>query len=236
MKNWFAVARSVFTHYLFEGDAYSKREAWLYMVSRAAWHGENVGIFNCYESELATVYSWDKSKVHRFLQKLISENMIEPVSEPVSNRNRTSYRIVKYKEYQKVILDSESVSEPVVIENRTSQRTSSIYKDLNTKKHNTNKILIPLPPFPDVPEFQAALSDWFAYKQEQFRFSYKPVALKGLFSYFEGLGPERSIATIRHTISKGWKGLVEPTGSFTGKQSNAEKSASMTEYLRSQGL
>ncbi len=209
------MARSIFTHQLFTGDAYSKREAWLYMVAGADF---TTGIVTCSESELAAVFSWHKSRVHRFLCKLFSESMIESVTEPKSNQERTSYRIVNYDKYQAVSTKTEPGREKKSNRSRTSERIAPINKDLNTL--NTNTTQNPLPPSLDSEEFRKALDAWVSYKKEQFNFTYKPVALEGLISSLEPMGSARATKAIRHTIAKGWKGIRENTEqTFSGGNS-----------------
>jgi hypothetical protein len=240
MSGFVAIARKIFTNPMFAGDAYSKREALIYLVVRADWHGEKRGTFSCYLSELATVFGWTKSSVDRFLKKLISENVIETVSETEAERNRITYKLTNYERYQTVNSSGLSSSETEAKQIRNSQRNGPINKDL---KQNTTitKPLNPPTPLPtvlDIPEFHQALADWESHKSER-KDKLTPLSRKKLINKLESIGVERAIAAINFSIEKGWAGVYEEKGSFIGapkKQSNAEFSANLRRNLEDAGL
>lgn len=85
---YIAVSRGVFTHRLFcEEHSFSRREAWLWMIAKAAWRpgvqrvrkasiGVVRGDFAASVRDLAEYWRWSKSSVHRFLISLRRERMI----------------------------------------------------------------------------------------------------------------------------------------------------------------
>jgi hypothetical protein len=79
----FSVCRGVFDHPLFEGDAFSRREAWLWLVSEAAWKprvrflGRGRTKIELQRGQLehtirfmAQAWRWPETNVRRFLQRL----------------------------------------------------------------------------------------------------------------------------------------------------------------------
>lgn len=65
---------------------------------------------------------------------------------------------------------------------------------------------------PEVPipeEVREAVELWTAYKREQFRFTYKPLALAALVERMAAMGPERAIAAVKWSMNNGYEGLYE---------------------------
>lgn len=65
---------------------------------------------------------------------------------------------------------------------------------------------------PEVPipeEIRAAVELWLAYKREQFKFVYKPIALAALVRRMAAWGPERAMAAVEFSMAGGWEGLFE---------------------------
>lgn len=108
----FAVDRGVFTHPLFaDGNPLSRREAWLWLLSEAAWksRGRDIGgqIVPLQRGQLAhsvrfmgEAWGWPKSKVARFLDRLKTETMIGTET----GTGFTVITICNYDAYQRVSL------------------------------------------------------------------------------------------------------------------------------------
>lgn len=65
---------------------------------------------------------------------------------------------------------------------------------------------------PEVPipeEIREAVELWTAYKREQFRFTYKPLALAALVERMAAMGPERAMAAVKWSMHCGYEGLFE---------------------------
>lgn len=86
-NGWICVPREVFTSPLFEGEEYSRREAWLYLVSRANHETKEVmigadkvtvkrGQFVTSIVKLSERFGWSRTKVDRFLEGLKCEHQI----------------------------------------------------------------------------------------------------------------------------------------------------------------
>lgn len=72
---------------------------------------------------------------------------------------------------------------------------------------------------PEVPipeDLREAVALWTAYKSEQFRFTYKPIALAALVKRMTAWGPERAMAAVEFSMAGGWEGLFEEKKSGKG--------------------
>lgn len=87
-RRYVAVAADIFEHPLFDGEEFSRRDAWLWLVANAAWKDHRVRIGNAMvdikraqvvaaRSHLAKEWRWGEKKVRLFLDLLASEGMIE---------------------------------------------------------------------------------------------------------------------------------------------------------------
>lgn len=84
---FFAVQRDLFNHPMFAADAYSRREALIWLNGRAAWEpciqrvarGRQVklerGQVAVSERSLAAQWLWSKSSVRRYLRQLVDEGL-----------------------------------------------------------------------------------------------------------------------------------------------------------------
>lgn len=114
----FAVARNVFDHPIFEGERFTEREAWIWLIGEAAWKPKRVRVGTalvklergqCAFSVrfLAQKWGWHRAKVERFLKRLKTETMIETASET----GVTVITICNYNEYQRVSLPTKTPTE-----------------------------------------------------------------------------------------------------------------------------
>ena len=105
---YFKVDRGIWNHPAFARDPFSEREAWLWLISHAAWKPIRVrvgralvdlerGQFAASLRYLAEAWRWDsKSRVRRFLQRLESETLIDTHTDTETTR----LTICKYDKYQ----------------------------------------------------------------------------------------------------------------------------------------
>lgn len=108
----FAVDRGIWDHPVLQSrEPFSKREAWLWMVSAATWKAKSVLVdgrrVNLGRGQLAhsirfmaEAWRWPKSNVARFLEALKTDTMIGTAS----GTSLTIITICKYDEYQRVSL------------------------------------------------------------------------------------------------------------------------------------
>ena len=108
----FAVDRAIWDHdYLVDSAPFSRREAWLWLVSEAAWkpHRRRIAgnTFNLTRGQvaastrfIASKWRWSEPKVRRFLKGLISEGMVDANTDA----GMTVITVCNYDAYQKVSL------------------------------------------------------------------------------------------------------------------------------------
>lgn len=103
----FAVDRGIFDHPMFAPEPYTEREAWLWMLSAAAWGDKRVRVGKAMVDLkrgqlafatrfLATRWQWSHSKVVRFLKRLEIDTMIG--TSPT--REATLITVCNYSTYQ----------------------------------------------------------------------------------------------------------------------------------------
>lgn len=102
----FAVDRGVFDHPIFAPEPFTEREAWLWMLSAAAWADKRVragrsmielkrGQLAFATRFLATKWKWAHSKVVRFLKRLEIDTMVSTLA----THNTTLITICNYNKY-----------------------------------------------------------------------------------------------------------------------------------------
>ncbi len=121
----FAVSRAIFDHPAFAKEPFTEREAWLFLISEAAWRPTTIRVGSvqvdlkrgqCAHSIrfLADRWAWSKSRVDRFFGRLKIGTMIGTAA----GQGVTVVTICNYDEYQKVGL-------PERDGNRDTERDSS---------------------------------------------------------------------------------------------------------------
>jgi len=106
-RGFFQVDRGVWSHPVFASEAFTEREAWLWLIARAAWkpNGVRVGQLLVHIERgqlavssryLAEAWRWGKSSVARFLTKLNDAGMIEARH----GRDATVITLCNYEKYQ----------------------------------------------------------------------------------------------------------------------------------------
>lgn len=113
----FAVDRGIWEHDLLaDSEPFSRREAWLWLLSEAAWKPHRRRIigrsFDLQRGQLvascrfiASKWRWSEARVRRFLAALVTENMIDATSDAGVN----VITICKYDEYQRVSLPTDAM-------------------------------------------------------------------------------------------------------------------------------
>lgn len=95
---WIRIDREIFKHEFFARAPMSEREAWIWMIARAAWKdtrhrvGSKMlpvprGSFFATQREMQGIFGWKSHKrVQTFLDRLTAEGMIEVSAEPGKSR------------------------------------------------------------------------------------------------------------------------------------------------------
>jgi hypothetical protein len=117
MTGYVAMSRDWQDHDLFAGDEYSRRDAWAWLISQAAWKpttarvkGAKVELVRgelCFSQRfLAEKWGWSKSRVDRFITLLRDEGMIETRSkigattDHPAGQGQSIISICNYAKYQ----------------------------------------------------------------------------------------------------------------------------------------
>lgn len=160
----FAVHRGIFSHPLFEGEPYSRRDAWTWLLAQAAWKPTRTrvcgkvielerGQLSFSERFLAEKWKWHKSSVHRFLACLETEAMLNQKT----NHGVNLLTICNYDAYQftrtSERTDEEKRTEPAANQQRTKEEelnNINIHTEVDSARARVSRgtkkpRLIPLP-------------------------------------------------------------------------------------------
>jgi hypothetical protein len=133
----FAVDRGVWAHYLLASkDPFSRREAWLWLVSEAAWkpHRRRLAgrLVELRRAQLAASlrfiaekWSWSEPRVRRFLKLLQNEGMIEVAADA----GVTVITICKYDKYQRVSLPDDASTDAASTQDRRKVKDTECKED-----------------------------------------------------------------------------------------------------------
>lgn len=126
----FAVDRGIWDHdVLVSADPFSRREAWLWLLSEAAWKphkrriaGKTIEVQRGQVAAslrfMASKWRWTEARVRRFLASLISSEMVDAKTDA----GLTVVTICNYDAYQRVSLPSDATREIDVDAAATQQR------------------------------------------------------------------------------------------------------------------
>lgn len=142
----FAIDRGAWEHdFLADDQPFSRREAWFWLVSEAAWkphrrrimgrpidlvRGQFVGSLRF----IASKWRWSEPRVRRFLSGLISEGMVDAKTDA----GVTVITICNYDKYQRVSLPSDAMRESDVDAGATQERRK--VEDKEYKEDNTSSL------------------------------------------------------------------------------------------------
>lgn len=107
MSGAFAVSREVWDHPMFASEAFTEREAWVWLIGSAVWKARKVRVgrkmFALERGQsvfsirfLAKRWRWSPARVHRFLDRLKSETMVETLA----CSEATQITVCNYDKYQ----------------------------------------------------------------------------------------------------------------------------------------
>lgn len=137
-KGWISVHRKITENWVWDDKPFSQGQAWIDMLIMAN-HSENkfpfrneivtveVGTFVTSELKLMERWGWSKSKVRRFLELLVSDEMIVKKTD----RKKTTIFIVNYSVFQEI----ETTKKLTIDQSKTDGR---LIKDTNNNDNNAN--------------------------------------------------------------------------------------------------
>lgn len=138
MSRWIRLQTSIFEHEAFAADPFSEREAWLWLIAKAAWKdtkhrvGNNVvsvptGSVFLTLREMQHEWRWKSDyKVRTFLKMLEKERMVLLET----NAGKTQVTICNYIKYQQPA--NEYNAEPTHGQRTANALKTPVYQDTNT--------------------------------------------------------------------------------------------------------
>ena len=155
MTGWVRVSRAIFEHELFAQEPMSEREAWLWLVAKAAWkdtqhrvggvvHDVPRGSLFATLRELQAAWKWGSDgRVRRFLDLLENQRMIQRSGDA----GKTRITICNYSKFQ----DAERTDDAAVtVQTTQPRRTDDALKEQGNKiTRETNTLSGPASPDTD---------------------------------------------------------------------------------------
>jgi hypothetical protein len=142
MSGWISVTRDLWDHSFFSDAEMTEREAWLWMLSKAAWKdtrhrvGQDMidvprGSFMVTLREMQGVFMWKSDKrVRTFLKRLEAEGMIGRTTVGTRNAPKTHVTICNYDKFQQ---DGRTADAPKTHDGRTKDAVKE--QDNNITNH-----------------------------------------------------------------------------------------------------
>ena len=107
----FSVSRSIWTSDLFAKEPFTEREAWIWMISSAAWRDQTVRVGKhivrlergqlCYSTRfMAEAFGWHHSRLRRFLDRLEIRSATGRKTGTAASTAPTVITITNYDKYQ----------------------------------------------------------------------------------------------------------------------------------------
>jgi hypothetical protein len=207
-RGFFAIDRGVWDHPLFAREKFSEREAWIWLISSAAWEPMKVrvgrGWFDLARGQcafalrfLAEKWMWSEPRVRRFLKRL-TDDAAALVS---ATREATLITICNYNDYQLSRRTDVPASDAAVDAKPTNPRR----KEEETKQPTTKKIKEDIPlRVDDWPNDHGDLF-WKAYPRKT-----------------EKLAAMKKLATLRKSGIVTFSDLIAGVGRYAVSVSNTE--------------
>ena len=148
MSGWIAVSRDIFQHDFFATEPMSEREAWVWMIARAAWEdtthrvGSEMlsvlrGSFFCTLRELQSAWGWGSdTRVRAFLKRTQEERMIECKT----NAKKTHITICNYDNFQHIERkENAKKTQPTIQNKRTKEQVTTKQEEIEVVPTSISK-------------------------------------------------------------------------------------------------
>lgn len=100
-KGWIKLHRSLLESEMWQDKPFADGQAWVDLLLRAEYQGEDRGTFLTSLTELCELWGWTKMRVRVFIKKMIQQEMIEVVTGNTGIANQgTLILICNYEKYQ----------------------------------------------------------------------------------------------------------------------------------------
>lgn len=143
---FFAVDRSIWDHPLFRRQPFTDREAFLWLVSSAAYRTRRVRVGCEVELErgqlvhssrhLASLWQWPEANVRRFLQRLKRDASIDLDTDA----GVTRITICNYNKYQHISQQNDASDDAASGARATQQRRKREYKETREQSYETSSL------------------------------------------------------------------------------------------------
>lgn len=149
MSGWVRTSRSIIDHPLFAGEAFSKRDAWQWIIIKAAWKETSHRIGNDLHDvprgsvfvtvrQLMSEWKWGNTKVSGFLKALEKQDMVQ-----IENKTgKTLITVCNYSKYQDANDFARQEQDAEQDSGKTAARQEQDTKERN-KQNNNNKTTLP---------------------------------------------------------------------------------------------
>lgn len=215
------------------GDCESK-----FLLLMLANYSDPEGV--CYPSvrKLSRDTSLSESTVHRRIKWLLDQGLIkiEPRKSIQGDPQSNLYRL-------SIPEDKECETPPVRLTPPPCQSDTTGGVSVTPNPISTEPVNEPVPPHPPKggegvdpnwplafqgAPFQPEWKSWMGYRKEKGFPRYTPIGLKRTVSLLAGMGVERAIAALEHSMANNYQGIVEPKNASTvvAGSSNGTKTAS----------
>lgn len=148
MSGWVRTSRSIIDHPLFAGEAFSKRDAWQWIIIKAAWKDTSHRVGNDLHNvprgsvfvtirQLMKEWQWGNTKVSGFLKALEKQDMVQ-----IENKTgKTLITVCNYSKYQDAEDFPRQEQDANQDKNKTAARQEQDTKETN--KQNNNNTTLP---------------------------------------------------------------------------------------------
>lgn len=215
-RSVFAVDRGVFDHPVFAREPYTEREAWLWLLSQAAWRPHRVRVRNgtlelrrgqCAFATrfMAQKWDWSEARVRRFLTRLKIDAMIDAQGDA----RTTLITICNYDVYQKVSLPSDAQGDAENDAHATRTRRKEEDKE---NREDTSSLRSEVDPAFDEYDTAASESGWPSIRKRDPDRRAKMLRLLdrwGASGWREGLAKARGSPFLCGENDRGWKANID---------------------------
>lgn len=170
----FAVDRGVFGHEMFDDEPYTQREAFIWLLSEAAYKDrkKRIGphVYDLKRGQvahsirfMADCWKWKKSKVESFIKRLVDEGTISKRSRTVTGQSVNVLTFCNYNAYQILALPKLDVDQTV---NGQSRDKLEDTKYIETDKTVSNETVVNTQKRADPLPVKEAFDNWNLLAQE----------------------------------------------------------------------
>lgn len=227
MSGWICLHREITDHWIWQGEPYSKAQAWVDLVihanhtnTRITIKGQHVNLKRGQQARseltLSKTWGWSRGKVRRFLKILENESMIVQQTGHLTS----VITVCNYSVYQDLNKKAVQQKEQQTVQQTVQQTDSRRYTDNNDNNDN-NETNTPKPPLVDLPGW-LDIELWEEWLKTRTRLK-SPNTKRALQTQINKLitlekkQPGLGNLALEQANGSGWKGIYEPKDPINGK-------------------